>query len=239
MLYKVRNIISHTVAYYLKFFYIIIGYSLILLALLAMLNTNSFDIYSGDLFYTLMNSEPNLFVAIIVLLFATAVQSFFSTILIFSIRRELQQGYNRRTNVVDALKEFVWQMFTFNLLLNVVLFVLYIIFTLFGIGFLLPVVYIVILVLTFFTNQSIIIDEFGPLAGIELSSEFVFTHKTLSFFTIFCVFILFLITGLLTFYIPGGYIIGIILVHLFLYPILEILRTIVYMTKFKILDSYL
>jgi len=186
-----------------------------------------------------MNSEPNLFVAIIVLLFATAVQSFFSTILIFSIRRELQQGYNRRTNVVDALKEFVWQMFTFNLLLNVVLFVLYIIFTLFGIGFLLPVVYIVILVLTFFTNQSIIIDEFGPLAGIELSSEFVFTHKTLSFFTIFCVFILFLITGLLTFYIPGGYIIGIILVHLFLYPILEILRTIVYMTKFKILDSYL
>lgn len=239
MLYKIQTIIKYTLAYYLKFFYIIIGYSITLLGLLALLNTNTFDIYAGDLYYTLMNSQPSFLAVIVLIIFAAAVQSFFSTMLIFNIRKELQQGYNRRTNIIDVLKDYSWQLFTYNLSLNTFLFVIYLVCMLLNGGFLLPIIYLVVLIITFFINQSIIIDEFGPVSAIQLSYEFVTKYKLRTFLTILGVFILFLLITLISYYIPGGYVLGIILMHLFVYPVLEIVRTIVYLTKFKILESYL
>ncbi len=234
---KFNSITKYVLYYYAKFFYVIIGYLFVLLALLVSLQYRVFDIFYGELNYTLFLSKPELFIVIALILFATAIQSFFTTMLIYSIRKELQEGY-RRTQIIEILREHTWQIFVVNLILNYVLFVIYLLLIGLKIGFLLPFVYLIIGLLTLFVNQSIIVDEMGALKSFDLSWEFIFDNKLKTLGIILIIFVLFFITSLISYYLPWGYVLGLIIMHLVIYPLFEIIKTVTYMTKFKILESY-
>jgi K+-sensing histidine kinase KdpD len=139
---KFNSITKYVLYYYAKFFYVIIGYLFVLLALLVSLQYRVFDIFYGELNYTLFLSKPELFIVIALILFATAIQSFFTTMLIFSIRKELQEGYRKRKLL--KFTKHTWQIFVVNLILNYVLYVIYLLLIGLKIGFLLPFVYLII-----------------------------------------------------------------------------------------------
>jgi len=238
MINRVVNIIKIAAESYIKYFYVAIGFALSLLALITALASESFDVFSGDLSYIFLPSNPNIVLVLLSILFATLIQSFFISFLIFFVRRDIQHRYDK-THVVEVLRELVWKILLFNLIMNLVLFVFYLIFRVLNIGFIMPLILIVVSLLTFYVNQSIIIDERGIFAALHLSLEFLIAEKFRTFAIILFLAIIYIIISLLSFYIPSGYIVGIILTHIFLIPFTEILKTSVYMTKFKIIESYI
>jgi hypothetical protein len=139
---------------------------------------------------------------------------------------------------MEVVKNHILQIFIFNLVLNLIFLGLYILTRFLNIEYLLLIIYPIVLLITFFVDQSIIIDELGPISGVKLSLIFMKNHITKTFYILFIGFVVYFFISLISFYIPSGYIIGVVLTYIFLIPFLVILKTLIYLTKFKILDSY-
>ncbi len=235
---KYKKMFRESLRYYLRYFYVVVGFSLSFLLLLQLASSGlSFDIYGGDLSYLYFSSDSSIFPAILMLLIATFIQSFFSSVLVFLIRRDLQQGYYK-SNVSEVVKNLFWQMLILNTVIYFFMFGAYVLFSILDIRFLLPLVYLVITIITFYASQSVIVDEKGPIYAILYSLDYVLDNKKSTALIIGVMTVLYFFLTLIVYFVPFGYLFGMIASQVFLIPILEIIKTVFYMTKIKIIDSY-
>ena len=236
MAYKFVNILKESIIYYLKYFYINIGFGISMFFSFLLISLN-FSLFSGQLSYSFTSLNLDFLFALIALIFSAVIYSFFTTILVFLVRKNLQQGYSR-TYVLEVLKERYLAVLLFNFLQYLVLFLFYVIFKAINFTIILPFIYIITLLFLFFVNQSIIIEEYSFVNSIRLNYEFIKNNKFYTFLILLIMFILYFILILLTYYFSFGFIISFIIINIVFVPFLEILKTVVYMTKFKILKSY-
>jgi hypothetical protein len=223
---------------YLKYFYIVIGLGLALLILMNTFALESFDILSGNLAYIKFTSFFNISAFITALLFGLIVQAFFVTLLIYVIKRDLLDQ-NKRIYLLELVKKFMWQLFFFNVVINLICFFIFMIFAKTIVWYIGILLILLIYLASFFVNQSIIIDEQGIPKAIEFSVRYMKKNITKTIFLLVVGLVIYFIIFLLSIYFSFGYFIGIILFNLFLYPFIEILKSVLYLTKFKIFESYL
>lgn len=237
MRYRFNTLLALSFKYYFELFYIVLGFGLALIALLNTLYDLNFSMYFGNLTYSFLTAFS--FVYIIPTIVLTAfINSLFLTLLIFIVRKKLLQEY-RKVYVLEFIKKHATYVFLFNLILYFVLFFIYLIFANTVVAFLTPIFDTIILILSFYAVQSIVIDEKNLITGMIYGFTFLKKNLLKTLFVILVLTLLFFVIALITLYFQFGFIVSLVLYTLFFYPFSEILKSCVYMTKFDIFKGYL
>ncbi len=237
MISKFRDLFGLGLKYYFLHFYVVLGFGLVLITLINTLTDINFSIFFGNLTYTYLASLSLVYLIPTVVLSAI-LSALFVTLLIFLVRKDLLQEY-RKVYVLEFLKKRVVHVFTYYLCLYFLLLIIYLLFVNTVVSFLIPLLSVIILVLTFYTTQAIVCDEKSVMSG--LSSNFLFLKYNVGKTILLIIFftIIYFIISLIGFYSSWGYIVSLILFNLFFYPFTEIIKTVFYLTKYEILRSYL
>jgi len=226
---------------YFKHFHVVIGYALALLVTL-FVNNYAFSMIGNDVafVYTKGYGAWIYLLVLLAVVFSSLIYAMFTSILVFVVKRDLFQGVKKQDMVKHVIKSAL-SIFYLMLVVNIIYFILYIIFVGTFLDVILPILYIIVFVFIFYVPQSIVVDEEGIFVGLEHSHNFLNKHKLTSFLIFLAFVVLVLVIGLISTYIEGnvGLIIGLILNTVFVVPLLEIVKTIIYLTKFDIFDSYL
>ena len=218
-------------------FYVVLGFGLVLIALLNTLADINFSIYFGNLTYSFLTSLSLVYIIPTIVL-AALINAIFLTLLIFIVRKNMLQD-NRKIYILEFIKKHATYVFLFNLELYFALFIIYLIFVDTSVAFLIPVLSTIILLLNFYTIQSIVIDEKKAISGISYGVFFLKQNVGKTLFMMLVLTILYLIIALVSFYFQWGFIVSLLLYTLFFYPFSEILKTTLYLTKYNIFKSYL
>ncbi len=234
---KFLDIANLSLKYYFNTFYVSLGFGLIYITLLNVIKNVDFSIFFGNLTYSYITNVSLIYVIPTIVLGAF-INSIFVTLLIFVIRKKLLQEH-RKVYVIEYLKKHSIYVFLFNLLIYFLIFLIYIIFTNTRVSFFIPILTIIILVINFYTIQSIVIDEKNIFSGISYAVFFLKKNFLKTIILILVLTILYFLISLIAFYFSFGWIISMILYTLFFYPFLEIVKTIIYLTKYEIVKSYL
>jgi len=240
MVHKFREIFALSFKYYFQTLYISIGFGLVLIALLNTLageNSINFSLYFGNLTYSFLTSL-SLVSIIPTIVLAALINAIFLTLLIFVVRKHLLQEH-RKVYVLEFIKKHATYVFLFNIILYFVLLIIYLLFVDTVVAFLIPIFSAIILFLTFYVCQSIVIDEKHYISSISYSIHFLKNNIGKTLFVLLILTLIYLIIALISFYFNFGFIITLILYTVFFYPFSEILKTCVYLTKFDIFKSYL
>ena len=238
---KVKNIVTNSLLSYFKHFHVVIGYAIALLITL-FINNFAFSLMGNDVTFVYAASYP-IYVYLLVLLaivLSGLIYSMFTSILVFVVRRDLFQGVKKMEMVKHIIKS-TTSLFVVALAVNIIYFIIYYIFVGTVVAFLIPVLYFILAIFVFYCAQSIIIDEEGIGVALEHNYKFMKNNKltTLAVYLVFVVLIF--IVSLISMWIGGttGLIVGLVLNTIFIVPLLEITKTVVYLTKFNIFNSYL
>lgn len=237
MTHKFREVFSLGIKYYFEMFYVVLGFGLVLIALLNTLADINFSIYFGNLTYSFLTSLSLVYIIPTIVL-AALINAIFLTLLIFIVRKNMLQD-NRKIYILEFIKKHATYVFLFNLELYFALFIIYLIFVDTSVAFLIPVLSTIILLLNFYTIQSIVIDEKKAISGISYGVFFLKQNVGKTLFMMLVLTILYLIIALVSFYFQWGFIVSLLLYTLFFYPFSEILKTTLYLTKYNIFKSYL
>jgi hypothetical protein len=237
MVHKFREVFALSIKYYFQTLYISLGFGLVLIALLNTLADINFSLYFGNLTYTFLTSLSLVYIVPTIVL-AALINAVFLTLLIFIVRKHLLQEH-RRVYVLEFIKRHATYVFLFNLILYFVLFIIYLIFVDTKVAFLIPILSTILLFLTFYTCQSIVIDEKHYLSGISYGLHFLKNNIGKTVFILLILTLIYLVIALISYYFNFGFIISLILYTIVFYPFSEILKTSVYLTKFDIFKSYL
>jgi len=237
MVHKFQEIFILSLKYYFQLFYLVLGFGIILIALLNTLADINFSLYFGNLTYSFLTSLSLVYIIPTIVL-ASVINAIFVTLLIFLVRKHLLQEH-RKVYVLEFIKKHATYLFLFYLVLYFILFIVYLVFVDTAVSFLIPIFTTIILFLTFYASQSIIIDEKKALSGISYSFYFLKQNISKTIFVILVLTLIYLIIALICFYFSWGFIASLILYTIFLYPLSEIIKTTIYLTKFEIFKSYL
>ncbi len=238
---KFRNILTNGVTSYFKHFHVVIGYAIGLFITL-LLNNYAFSIINNNVtfVYTKGYGFGIYLLILLAIIVSSLVYALFTSILVFVVRRDLFQGVKKMEMSKHIIQSGV-KIFTLILSLNILFFILYFLVSKTVVAFIMPLVYLIASIFIFYTPQSIIIDEEGLRFGLRHNYNFIKKHKLTTFLIYIVFIILIFIVGLIGTYIGGtaGAVVGLIINTIILVPALEITKTIIYLTKFDIFDSYL
>ncbi len=238
MVHKFREVFSLSLKYYFQTLYITLGFGLVLIALLNTLADINFSLYFGNLTYSFLTSLSLMYIIPTIVL-AALINAIFVTLLIFVTRKHLLQEH-KKVYVLEFIKKHATYVFLFNLGLYFLLFIVYLIFVDTVVAFLIPIISTILLILSFYTIQSIVVDEKKVTSAITYGLHFLKNNIGKTIFIMLVLVLVYLVIALISFYfLSYGFIVSLILYTIFFYPFSEILKTCVYLTKFNIFNSYL
>jgi len=237
MSYQFKGILALSLKYYLQLFYVVLGFGIVLVALLNTLTDINFSIYFGNLTYSFLTSLSLVYI-VPTLVLAAFVNALFLTLLVFIVRKKILQEH-RKVYVLEFIKKHATYVFLFNIILYFILFIIYLIFVNTVVSFLIPIFSTIILLLSFYVIQSIVIDEKPIFKAITYAFFFLKKNILKTLFVLFVLTLIYFVISLISFYFQFGFIVSLLLYTLFFYPFSEILKSCVYMTKFDIFKSYL
>jgi hypothetical protein len=220
---------------------VVMGYAIALFITL-FINNFAFSLMGNDVTFVYAGGYP-FYIYLLVLLaviLSSLIYAMFTSILVFVVRRDLFQGVKKLEMVKHIIKS-TTNLFILTLIVNIIYFIIYIIFVNTVVAFLIPILYFILAIFVFYCAQSIVIDEEGVGLSLEHNWKFMNGNK-LTTFIIYLIFVVLIwVVSLIATWIGGttGLIVGLILNTVFIVPLLEITKTIVYLTKFNIFNSYL
>lgn len=235
-MHKYKEFILSSFSQYFKTIHISFGFALVLITLINLLYGINFSVYFGNLTYTQIDLMSFAYIIPTIVLCAF-INSLFSTILIYSVKKNVMQE-TRKVYLLEFVKKHATYVFIFNLVIYFLLFLIFLIFESTKANFLIPILGLILLFLNFYTIQSIIIDNKHIFGGISYGFFFLKRNIWKSIFILLFLSLIYFLISLISFYFSFGWIISIILYTLFFYPLSEILKTVFYLTKYDIVKSY-
>lgn len=201
---------------------------------------------SGSVFfeYSLLKSglASSLFeivAALVYLLFF----SVFLSVMIFAVRHDMNE-VRMQHYLLEKLPRFVFKNFVFLSLYALLAVALAAVLILLGFpDFAVAIALLIISMVFMFVPQSIVVDEERIRNAVLNAVHFVFTNKRLSVFTILVSTILLAIVPLIEIFFDrfdfAGRFVSLVIVLLFVLPFVEVLKTVVFMTKFGLIKTQL
>lgn len=190
--------------------------------------------YGGtDTIFTLIGE----LIALIVFLIA---YSFFITLIIFSIRKRLS-NFKIDLYWKETINKFTTKIFLFYLIIALISLGIGTILTMLGAYWLTPIILAIITIPLLFVPQSIVIDEEGLVYGILNNLDYVKKNKTNLIYVMGIGLIL--ITGvaiiewLIDLFTPLGGFIGLVITMTLVLPLIETMKTYMYLFKYSLVKS--
>ncbi|MDD5148200.1 MAG: hypothetical protein PHH08_01920 [Candidatus ainarchaeum sp.] len=204
----------------------------------------NFFIGSGTIFLDYNLSFANPAQLLLALAFAAVyvlIYSFFISIIIFSVRKDLST-LHFNYYLTEMIKKFTFKIFWFNLGFFLVLFLLGSVLFFFNVpALVIAAILFLLAVSVIFVPQAIVIDEENILNSIYNNFDFFRTNFS-SFAKIFVTAIILLaivqlIEFLVDLVVPVGAFVSIIISLIFIVPYLEVMKTYLYMLKYDLIRN--
>ena len=222
---------------YLQNIKVIFSISLLLIFVLFLINP-LFSLFGGSLniSYNILNQDPFTLLLIMVAIAVFIVAfTFFQTIIVFRVENEYE--FDKKQS--KEIKEPFFELLKFNLVFYLLLFI--IICFLYDVGLLenilINIVLLFVSVIFWFMPQIIIMEKEKTERALIINFNYLKKNAILLVYLFVTAFILTLITYFLDviFGLLGGTIVSSLFFVLFVIPLIEILKTEVYLDKYKLL----
>lgn len=222
---------------YLQNIKVIFSISLLLIFVLFLINP-LFSLFGGslNLSYNILNQDPFTLLLIMVAIAVFIVAfTFFQTIIVFRVENEYE--FDKKQS--KEIKEPFFELLKFNLVFYLLLFI--IICFLYDVGLLenilINIVLLFVSVIFWFMPQIIIMEKEKTERALIINFNYLKKNAILLVYLFVTAFILTLITYFLDviFGLLGGTIVSSLFFVLFVIPFIEILKTEVYLDKYKLL----
>jgi hypothetical protein len=199
---------------------------------------------SGTIFLDYNFSLANPSQLLLALAFAVVyvlLYSFFISIIIFSVRKDLST-LHFNYYLTEMIRKFTFKIFWFNLIFFLVLFFLgSALFSLHIPALIIAVILFLISISVLFVPQAIVVDEENILNAVYNNFDFFRTNFSSFAYILVTAIVLLVIAQLIEFavdlFVPIGAYVSIVLSLVFIVPYLEVLKTYLYMLKYDLIRN--
>lgn len=238
--------LSKSISLYLKNFRTSLIFALLLVSVVFFSSFPNFLVSSGTIFFSYSLSFPEIGVLatqIVGMLVFLLFYSFFVTVIVFSVRKELSH-VKLSYYVAEAIRKFSFKMLAFFAFFVAVLYLLQLFFLSIGLH---PVASaLILLVLTamfIFVPQAIVIEEESLLHGLQTNFDFIMKNPRSLLLVLAVGALLLAVLQFVEFGIDRAFLLGnyvsLLVVMLFIQPFLEIFKTYLYMVnKFDLIREH-
>jgi hypothetical protein len=240
-----RILLSKSLSLYLKNFKASLVFAILLVFVLVFASFQNLFVSSGTIFFSYSLSEfeaASLLLPLAGFLAFMLFYSFFLTVIIFSVRKELSK-VKLSYYLTEAIRKFSFKMLIFFAVFSIAMYLLQLVFLYAGVPILVSAIITFLITTIFlFVPQAIVVDEQPLVASVQNGFDFVKSNKRDVFLVIVVGAVLLALLQLVEFALDSLFLLGnyfsLIVVLVVVLPFVETLKTYLYMVdKFDLIGK--